>query len=592
MGHAAPQSGMGHQVSALLRLREYQSEAIEAIETDWAAGVRRPAVVLPTGAGKTVIFAHLSARWRAANRSRVMVLVHRDELINQAVDKLHAIAPHLTIGVIKGPRHEVNRDVIVASVQSLRNDTRRHRVHEIGLIIVDECHHAVARTYREILAHFGCMSPNGYAITDGATRESALAVGFTATMTRADDESLGEIWQKVSYRKDIRWFMRRGFLLDVYGKRVEVDDLDLSGVKRSHGDYQDGDLGKAMMESLAPELTAKAYVENAPERAGVGFAPTVAAAGMFCEAFNDLGIKSELVSGTTPLADRREIFGRAHSGVTQTVWNCGVATEGTDVPIWSCAVIARPTSSAGLYVQMVGRVLRPHVGQGAGQPIEKALVLDVAGATRRHKLASLVDLTGRTYREEIEPDESLLDHDDREDEYEAALDLFGPAGQAPDLSWEFATGPTRTVEVDLFEQSRQHWLTTSGGIYFLQAGEQRYVFLAPAATPGLFDVAWAWSRKKGGGFTEHRDVPLEYAMAWGEDAAAEMDPDGTATLSGKGRSWRDRKASDKAKNYARSLGIQFEDSIRGGDLGNLITIKTGSSRIDPIMTAILRQRGA
>lgn len=579
-------------MSALLRLREYQSEAIEAIAADWKAGIRRPAVVLPTGAGKTVIFAHLAARWRAENRSRVMVLVHRDELINQAVDKLHAIAPHLTIGVVKGPRHEVNRDVIVASVQSLRAATRRARVYDVGLIIVDECHHAVARTYREILAHFGCMSPNGYAITDGVTRESALAVGFTATMTRGDDESLGEIWQKVSYRKDIRWFMRRGYLLDVVGKRVEVDNLDLSGVARSRGDYQDGDLGRAMMESLAPELTAKAYAEHAGDRSGVLFAPTVAAAGMFGEALNDMGIKSELVSGTTPLVERREIFARAHAGVTQVITNCGVATEGTDVPIWSCAVIARPTSSSGLYVQMVGRVLRPHVGQGVGQPIEKALVLDVAGATRRHKLASLVDLTGREYREPIEPDESLLEHDDHEDEYEQALDLFGPAGQAPDLSWEFASGPTRTVEVDLFEQSRQHWLTTSGGIYFLQAGPERYVFLAPATTPGLFDVAWAWSRKKGGGFTEHRDVPLEYAMAWGEDVAAEMDPDGTALVSGKGRAWRDRKATDKAKNYARGLGIQFEDSIKGGDLGNLITIKIGSSHIDSIMTRILRQRGA
>lgn len=578
-------------MSALLRLREYQSEAIEAIEADWAAGIRRPAVVLPTGAGKTVIFAHLTARWRAANRSRVMVLVHRDELINQAVEKLHAIAPHLTIGVIKAERHEVNRDVIVASVQSLRNETRRARVYDIGLIIVDECHHAVARTYRETLTHFGCMFSGANEEWSSLGVSPALAVGFTATMTRGDDESLGEVWQKVSYRKDIRWFMRRGYLLDVSGKRVEVDDLDLSGVKRSRGDYQDGDLGQAMMESLAPELTAKAYAEHAGDRSGVLFAPTVAAAGMFSDAMNDTGIKSELVHGATPIGERREIFARAHAGVTQVISNCGVATEGTDVPIWSCAVIARPTSSAGLYVQMVGRVLRPYVGQGAGQPIEKALVLDVAGATRKHKLASLVDLAGRTYREDIEPDESLLQHDDREDEYEEGLDLFGPAGQAPGLEWEFATGPTRTVEVDLFEQSRQTWLTTAGGIFFLQAGELRYVFLAPAATPGLFDVAWAWSRRKGGGFTEHRDVPLEYAMAWGEDYASELDPDGTAVLSGKGRAWRGRKATDRAKNFARGLGLQFEESIKGSELSNMIAVKTGSDRIDTIMTAIHRQRG-
>jgi superfamily II DNA or RNA helicase len=573
----------------LLPLRTYQGECIDAIRLDWKDGIRRPASVLPTGAGKTVVFSHLSKQWRDEHRSRVMILVHRDELIIQTAMKLAAIAPHLSVGIVKGAKREINRDVIVCSVQSLRSETSRNKITQVGLIIVDECHHATAPTYRAILEHYGCFAAdqNQY-----CPYPPALAVGFTATLARGDDANLGEIWQKVSYRKDILWMIRREYLLDVYAKRVEVDDLSFENVRSRGGDYQEGDLGTALMESLAPERAAEAYLEHATYvdtdgetklRSGVGFAPTVESAHAFCDAFNDVGIKSEVVSGTTPADERRETFRRCHDGTTTVLWNCGVATEGTDVPVWSCAVIARPTKSGPLYQQMVGRVLRPHPGQGRGQVVEKALVLDVVGVTRRHQLRSLIDLTGKIFREPVEEDESLLDHDEAELALEEELKST-TVGEG--LNWDYLDGPTRTVEVDLFASSRQQWTQTDGGIWVIAAGKRHFVFLVPSATePDTYDVSWCTKYRAGkgksGGFTEHRNVPLEIAMAWGEDVASEYED--YELVSDKSRSWRKGRPSQKAIDHARRLKLDFPENIKAHDLSNMIAHCEATSRVDGIV---------
>jgi superfamily II DNA or RNA helicase len=577
--------GMGD----LLPLRDYQQACIDAVRSDWSEGVRRTAAVLPTGSGKTVVFAHKAKQWRDVNDSRVMILVHRDELIIQTVNKLRAIAPHLSVGIVKGSKREINRDVIVVSVQSLRTEAARNKITHLGLIVVDECHHATAKTYRDILTHYGALPVVGGGTRHGVT-EPAIAVGFTATLARGDGVSLGDIWQKVSYRKDILWMIRRGYLLDVYARRVEVDDLSFANVRSRGGDYQEGDLGTALMESLAPETTAASYLEHATYvdedgevklRSGVGFAPTVESAFAFAEAFNALDIKSEVVTGETPAEERRAIFGRCHDGTTTVLWNCGVATEGTDVPVWSCAVIARPTKSGPLYQQMVGRVLRPYPGQGPGQPVEKALVLDVVGVTRAHQLRSLVDLTGKTFREEVKEDESLLDHD----EFELALEEETEQRGGGDLAWEYLDGPTRTVEVDLFAASRQQWLQTDAGIWFVSAGKQHFVFLVPSTDePGMFDVAWCTKYRAGkgrsGDVTEHRNVSLEIAMAWGEDVVSEY-PDADL-IADKNRSWRKARPTQKTINYARGLGLDFPADIKAHDLSNMIAHCEATRRIDAI----------
>src|SRR5436190_21331894 len=165
-----------------LPLRDYQRAAIDALHAGWQAGGTRLAVLLPTGAGKTVVFSHLAAEQHARG-IRTLVLAHRDELIQQAAGKIRAVAPHLRVGVVKAERDEHRDvDVVVASIQTLAGTKRREAIRDIGLVVVDEAHHAAAPTYMETLQHFGCF-------------DRTPAAGFTATMKR-ENGGLAEVWEE------------------------------------------------------------------------------------------------------------------------------------------------------------------------------------------------------------------------------------------------------------------------------------------------------------------------------------------------------------------------------------------------------------
>lgn len=567
-------------MSDLLPLRGYQLECIEAMEKLWADGLTRVAAVLPTGAGKTVVFAHMIKRFREANPGmRVLVLAHTDELVEQAAKKIRDVAPHLRTGIVKASRNEVTSDVVVASVQTLRNAKRRERIKSVGLIIVDECHHSTAKTYRDILEHFdafGAQSECPWCSPGESCQvctSSIRVAGFTATFARGDKSKLSEVWEEVAYRKDIVFMIREGYLLNVRGKRVEVPDLDLSKVKKSRGDYSEGELGEAIEHSMAPEVVAKAYVENCPQSSGVLFTPTVSSAYLMSEHLNSAGIRTEVVHGGLATNDRRDILARLATGETQVVSNCSVLTEGFDEPRVSTVVIARPTRSAPLYQQCVGRALRLYPGQS------EALVLDVVGASRVHDLRSLVDLSSAKPETDC-PDCTLLE-----------LEEIAERGA---LEKPIHYGDVETIEFDpLIRASRRTWLMTRGGTYFLSAGDDAYVFLAPSVAPlGSWDVAWCskGKAKQDGGFTEHAGVAMEYALAWGEEVASEMGGELMDTYTGKAKSWRREQPSPAQVDLATRLRIPVPEGIRKGDLSKAIDTHLASHRIDPVVTAIIGMR--
>lgn len=666
-------------MSTLLKLRDYQEACIDALMRGWEDGHDRLAGVLPTGAGKTVVFSHLVSRFVAENPGRrVIILAHTDELVNQAAKKLRDVAPHLKVGIVKATRNEVAATVVVASVQSLRSAKRRDMIRSVGLVIVDECHHASAKTYRDILEHYGCM---GWACRDciqddedpslwcdcrddescdSGCRQRAhdamdcpnaspttRTAGFTATMVRGDNKSLGDIWQKVVYRRDISFMIRRGYLLEPIGKRIEIDAFDLSKVKKTAGDYQAGALEDALDASLAPEIVAKAYVEHAEARSGILFAPTVESAYHFAEALIEQGITCEVVHGALGREERRAILARLESGETQVISNCMVLTEGFDSPRVSCIVIARPTRSSGLYQQMVGRGLRidptiPRAGQDC-------LILDVVGASQVHGLASLVDLSSKDIR--LADGMGLIEAEDLLDAEEAG------AGDGPVRTTFY--GPTVVVDFDpLADASKRLWLKTEGGTYFLSAGVERgaYVFVlpstpqpcgcdencdpsmiichdsrgnevscgdecacqnfpgcvegkhgeAPCATceasgwvppaPGTYDVVWATKTLKytidnyHAKTTEHRGISLDLAFAWGEDVAVDMGGESGGVTLNKSAGWRKRPASDKAISKCRMLGIEPPPGATGGQVSELIDTRLASRRIDPIAAWVAEQR--
>lgn len=573
----------------MLRLRDYQQECSEAVDASHAKGIRRPAIVLPTGAGKTIVFSHRALLFTAAHPDkRVLVLAHTDELVTQAATKIKGVAPHLRVGIVKAARNEVDKQVVVASVQSLRNKARRDQLRHVGLIIVDECHHATANTYVQILQHWGALGATheecegkgctGCELTGfcAPPEDGALAEGFTATLARSDKSKLSAIWQEVAFRRDISFMIRRRYLLDVRGRRVEVPDFTTKGLKTLGGDFRNDELADRLTDSMAPELVAKAYVEHASDRSGLVFTPNVASAYVFCEAFRDQGITAEVVHGALPTEERRLIIKRLETGETQVLVNCMVLTEGFDSPIVSCVVIARPTKSSPLYQQMVGRALRLYDGQ------TEALILDVVGMSRQHGLASLVDLSPKELDEDkLDAGMSLIELEDYEEE---------PQEEEPEGPGYYY-GPVEVTEFDpLSRDSQRAWKTTDSGVHYLPVGltskatgaQGLYYFLVPHwdadAEPGTWSVVWCTqdgrnaneTLTKAGiparpvGATEHQGLPLSQAMVWAEqeveDLAIRQGLDPHETFSKKAAPWRKRPGpSDGQRRMCRSLGIPLPD---------------------------------
>lgn len=512
--------------------RPYQAEAIKALIGGWQGSQNRLAVVLPTGAGKTVVFANLiSELLDQLNGHRALVIAHREELIGQAAAKIRAVRPDLRVGIVKAERDEhQDADVIVASVQTLAVERRREAIRDIGLVIVDECHHAAASSYMTVLEHFGAW-------------RGVPVAGFTATMTRADG-GLADVWQEVVFTLDILEMIEDGYLCDVRGKRVIVDGLDLDTVKTRHGDLQDGQLGQALEDSDAGPVVAKAYQEHAADRPGVVFTPTVSTAQSMAEAFTASGIPAAAVWGDMPKDDRAATLDRYQRGDVQVLSNCMVLTEGFDAPWTSCAVIARPTKSAGLYCQMAGRALRLFKGK------KDALILDVMGASTRHKLASIVDLTGR----------EVVMQDEEQTLREAVRDAEEKSKRVLDLS------SVQVEEIDLFHSSSVRWLKTPSGVWFIPVADAVFVFLVRNPVDRTY-----WLRRfdiNNGIVGPKRDVPLPLAdaKAWLEQQARAM---GSRWLATRSAPWRSKPASVKQLNFCRVKGISVPQGSTAGEVSDL-----------------------
>lgn len=538
-----------------VKLRDYQREAVTAARTAWNEGTQRPAVVLPTGAGKTVVFADLITRDLRDGTNRVLVLAHRDELIRQAVAKIKSVAPYLRVGVCKAGEDQVGAPVVVGSVQTLRHEARRRRVRNVGLVVVDECHHATASSYRTVLDHYGCFRPGG-----------ARAVGFTATMSRGDGVGLGAVWERVVYERDIRYMITRGFLVPPRGVSVRVEDFDLGKVKRTAGDYAEGALGDALTASMAPERIVDAYREHAEGRPALLFVPTVAFAELMVGRFTRAGVAARVVHGAQGAEERRRALADFTAGRVNVLVNCMVLTEGTDLPLASCVIIARPTTHVGLYVQMVGRVLRPYPSK------TEAIVLDVVGVSRRHMLAGLVDLIGErdevAKREAPEPGEV---DEIEEDE----------TGSYVQRAW--LDGKLISEEVDLFHGQRARWQRTHAGHWFVATGE-RFITVIPSPLAGAWDVASVHKSEIGNSEWVVRGVSdLGYAMAHGESVIGVREH----SLAKRRAPWRGKPVSESQKSRLMRYGVADPSTLaNSGAAGDLMNVWDASTRIDRYVPAV------
>lgn len=563
----------------ILELRPYQAQGVDAVERAWwTDGIQRPVGVLPTAGGKTFWFAHLARRFldRCPGK-RVLILSETDELVEQNGNEVRGVAPGLWVGRVQARYNEVDADVISGSVQTLLNPDRLAQLTNVGLVIVDECHHAAAPSYKMIMRYFGLLPENGDRNANGPSDVKAL--GVTATLIRGDRAALSEVWQKVVFSRDIEFMIANGYLVEPRGKSVEIPRLDLSEVAQLGGDYQEGELGQSLIAHLAPEVAAQNYREHAADLSGVLFWPTVDAADAGAKAMRAQGFTCEVVHGDTKKNDRRDILRDLRNGDLQTVSNCMVLTEGFNAPRLSCAVIGRMTRNPGLYQQMVGRVLRLFEGK------EYALILDLVGIGKQYTLDALIKLDPRKL---TRARHALLD------------DLGNEIPRRDSEGRAVWYGPTVAVEFDpLGDSHRYGWLTTNGGTRFLPVGASYFVYLVPGTEPGTWTVAWCNHESRPDlipvkhGITEHADLSLDTAVAWAQQLAdgdlAEIT--GRATVPRR-KIARNGAISGAQYTQAATAGLRYAQTLRhnknmrSGEFQDLIDVHTASGLIDPLVQGI------
>ncbi len=349
----------------MITLFDYQEAAVRDLRAAFARGAKAPLLVLPTGGGKTVCFTYLTAR--AAERGkRVLLLAHRKELVSQisaALDRWDV--PH---GIIAPSAAPLNHPVQVAMAQTL---ARRVKLDQVGryrfdLVIIDEAHHAVPDTsWGAVLEH----------------NREALRLGVSATPCRLDGRGLGQAeggyFDAIVVGPSVADLVERGRLARpvVYAPDRMVD---LSGVKKSGGDYNRGELAAKMDHAALTGDAVEHYRRLCGGAPAIAFTVTVEHSEHVAEDFRRAGFQAAVLTGATPDRERAQMIRDLGAGALHVLASCNVISEGTDIPTVTAAILLRPTASYALAMQQMGRALRAYPGK------ERAILLDHAGNSLRH----------------------------------------------------------------------------------------------------------------------------------------------------------------------------------------------------------------
>lgn len=350
-----------------MELRPYQSEAKAAIFEEWDKGVLKTLLVLPTGCGKTIVFAKV-AEDCVRRGGRVLILAHRGELLDQAADKI-AKTTKLGCATEKAGQSCLGSwfRIVVGSVQTLMREKRlgQFPAGYFNTIIIDEAHHCISDSYRKILDHF----------------DGARVLGVTATPDRGDMQNLGQVFDSLAYEYTLPKAIKGGYLSPIKALTIPLK-LDLSGVAMQSGDFKAGDIATALdpyLYQIADEMG-----KYCKDRKTVVFLPLVRTSQKFRDILIEKGFRAAEVNGESK--DRAEVLEAFDRGDHNVLCNSMLLTEGWDCPSVDCIVVLRPTKVRSLYSQMVGRGTRLHPGK------EHLLLLDFLWHTERHELCHPADL--------------------------------------------------------------------------------------------------------------------------------------------------------------------------------------------------------
>ena len=344
-----------------MELRPYQKEAKDSIFQEWENGVQKTLLVLPTGCGKTIVFAKVTEEC-VRRGDRVLILAHRGELLDQAADK---IGKSTGLGCATEKAEQTCLGswfrIVVGSVQSMMREKRLSQFPDkyFDTIIIDEAHHSISDSYQRVLQHF----------------PEAKVLGVTATPDRGDMKNLGSVFESLAYEYTLPKAIKEGYLSPIKAVTIPLK-LDLSGVGMQSGDFKAGDLGTALdpyLHNIAEEM--KNYCRG---RKTVVFLPLVKTSQKFRDILNANGFRAAEVNGESQ--DRAEILQDFENDKYDVLCNSMLLTEGWDCPSVDCVVVLRPTKVRSLYCQMIGRGTRLAPGK------EHLLLLDFLWHTERHEL--------------------------------------------------------------------------------------------------------------------------------------------------------------------------------------------------------------
>jgi superfamily II DNA or RNA helicase len=576
-----------------MALRPYQEANLEALVKARADGLTRVLAKAPTGTGKTVTFAELLKRFRPwletfpESQRRMLVVAHREELLDQALDKIQRANPGLMISIEQGDRHANSySDVVIASIQTLaaRKFTRLHRLlrrHTFRLVVIDEAHHAAAPTYRTLLAHLGFLpttvsSESGE--TEAATYDDVkvmaaalegwdaqapkdrFLVGVTATPNRTDAIGLGCVFQSIAYSYALKDAINDQWLVPIKPWVIETTD-NLDSVRTTAGEFNQKDLAETVNNPRRNRLAVDGWKLYAGDRPTLAFTVDVKHAHDLADEFRRAGIAALPLSGETPKDERRQMLADYTAGHLQVITNCMVLTEGTDLPRTSCILHAKPTKSATLYEQMTGRGLRLFPEK------TDCIVIDVVDVARRHSLQTAPILYGL-------PPGILMKGDDLRkteaeiDELRAKMDVEQVFGQGKRFTVQELLDRASTFDVwtvaekgPIAEGLTLNWLRVGLDSFRLsypwQAGLETLEVVKNLL--GHYDLSLTFRPQEKSAVPRQRTIAAEIVSAQAALTVAEafvrQERQAITRLKGKEAEWRSKGPSPAAIGYAKKLGV-------------------------------------
>jgi superfamily II DNA or RNA helicase len=570
----------------MVTLRDYQEETLTSLVGPDATAA--DLAVVATGGGKTIIFAELLNRMLAPGK-RGLVLAHRDELIDQAVDKIKWVAPDLMVEREKAEARahrtaystlwsKQQRVVVVASVQTLRGKRLEEWPKDaFDIIICDEAHHATAPSYVAIFEYF-----------------NARRIGVTATPSRTDGKPLGDVFTRIAVDFGIRHLVQRGWLVPV-NARVVRTNTDLSGVKQSAGDYAIGELERAVNVSDRNSMIIAAVQRWSEGRQTIVYCAGVDHAIELSAQMSVAGIPTEAIWGDMPMENRRDALARFRAGTVRALTNFGVLTEGFDEPKVGCIVLARPTQSVLLLTQMVGRGTRP-LEEIAGtldatDPYVRRetiaasikpnlIVIDVQDVSHR-MTATAATLAGLPRQFDPMGDDIFQQAEEIERldprlvarclNAEKLRELLAKVAQGLSVS-EIDVLSATNLDPAVTQFSRFVWASTGPETFALRVNGA--TFSISANTLGSFTIArqdrntWAWT-------TVRENLPdVVSAFKFADNHIAEMYPDKLALLDS-GARWRSDSPSEKQIGWLIKKGVfasrnEIPDTMTKGQASQLL----------------------